>query len=106
MPLEAAKAANFGKPRIVIHAHLEVRIAYARALVIELIGEAEHARVARQLERCEIEVTVRKRTLDTVRATIERRSRTSQPRRTKLLSYSVIRLTKLPGRARHDVSHH
>src|ERR1700726_2766611 len=43
---------------------------------------------------------------DTTRSEIARRSRTSQPRRTKLLSYNVIRLTKLPGLARQVVSHH
>src|SRR5882672_1949514 len=45
-------------------------------------------------------------TCDTRRVVIARRSGTSQPKRTKLLSYSVIKLTKLPGRARQEVLHH
>ena len=61
MPLEAPEAANFGQPRIVIDADLEVRIAHAAAPSPEFVCEAEHARVAGQLERTEMQVTVRAR---------------------------------------------
>src|SRR5579862_2214040 len=58
MPLEAAETADFGKPRIVIDAHFEIRVADAGAVPIELVREAKHTCVAGALERREIEITV------------------------------------------------
>ena len=73
---------------------------------IELICEAKHTGVAAQLLRGEMEVTVRRPPATHVASSPREDPATSQPRRTKLLSYSVINLTKLPGRARQEVSHH
>jgi len=54
MALKAAKAANFGKSGIVINAHFEIGIAYRVTLGGEFVGQAEHARIAGQLDRGEI----------------------------------------------------
>src|SRR5271166_2201575 len=59
MALEAAKAANLREPRIVIHAHFQIRIPYAHRSDLEFIREPKHGRVRRQFQRCEIEITVR-----------------------------------------------
>ena len=61
MAPKAAEAAHFGEARIVIHAHFQVRIAHRRRVQLELVCEAEHAGIARQLHRGEMEITVRRR---------------------------------------------
>ena len=57
--LKSAEAAHFGKPRIVIDANLQIRIASRPAFEVELIGEPEHARIAATLDRNEMQVTIR-----------------------------------------------
>src|SRR5450631_4778679 len=59
MPLETAKTANLGEARIVIHAHFEIRIPHPSGCRLEFVGQAKHARIARQLQRSEMKITVR-----------------------------------------------
>ena len=59
VPLEAAEAAHLGQPGIMVHAHLEIGIANRSGFEIELVCEAEHTRVAGEVLRDEMEITVR-----------------------------------------------
>src|SRR5450432_2003929 len=59
MALEAAKAAYLGQPGVVIHAHLQIRVADRLCFEFELICEPEHTGIAAELQRREMEITVR-----------------------------------------------
>src|SRR3984957_5791237 len=59
MALEPAETAYFGVPGVVIHAYLQIRVANRCRTEFKLICETEHAGIAAQFLRDEIEITVR-----------------------------------------------
>src|ERR1017187_10131714 len=59
MPLETAKTANLGEARIVINAHLQIGIAHPRGSRSKFVGQAKYAGIAGQLQRSEMQITVR-----------------------------------------------
>src|SRR5580658_5225155 len=59
MALEPTEAAYLGQPGVVIHAHFQIRVANRDGVQIELICEAKHTRIAAELQRGEMEITVR-----------------------------------------------
>src|SRR5450432_3817842 len=58
MALKSAKTANFRQPRVVIHAHFQIRIALRSARRGKFIGKTKEARVAAEFKRTEIQVTI------------------------------------------------